>query len=411
MMADYTYKELTVTTTAGDASNKIDFNPGPGESKFYVFIINTDSTNFIRVGFDSKRNANATDIKVKAGETFITSKAVQGLCFLADTSNVLIRYLILSEKPEADVIKAIQRVHKYKGGSIVDDGNSTTSTLTSGSVFTGTGVDLLGYTAVSITLFASHDSATDGMTFEFSTDNSNWDDVYKFEMDVSEETTRRFQFPVSARYFRIKYTNGGTNQTSFRVLTILHTENLLTTIHRLKDEVIDDRSALLSKSVIIAQRAGGTNNFIAIQATAAGNLKMSVQEISDGLDVGAGNASSETQRVSIATNDVNLSAIKTAIEGTVVVSEASPSTIIAFVTDIPSAATRVQLASNTVVAGVLQAPSTNTGIVYIGGSNVSSTVFGAELQPGQSIGLAINNTNKIWIDAASSGDDAAFIGS
>jgi len=93
------------------------------------------------------------------------------------------------------------------------------------------------------------------------------------------------------------------------------------------------------------------------------------------------------------------------------ITEASPSAIVAFITDIPTAGTRVQLASNTVIAGVLQAPSTNSGNVFIGGSDVSSTVFGAELQAGQSVGVAIDNTNLIHIDAATSGDDVAFIGS
>lgn len=93
------------------------------------------------------------------------------------------------------------------------------------------------------------------------------------------------------------------------------------------------------------------------------------------------------------------------------VSEITPSTLIAFITDIPTAGTRVQLASNTIIAGVFEAPSTNTGNVFIGGSDVSSTVFGAELQPGQSIGVAIDDTDNIWIDAATSGDDVAFLGS
>lgn len=93
------------------------------------------------------------------------------------------------------------------------------------------------------------------------------------------------------------------------------------------------------------------------------------------------------------------------------ITEASPSALVAFITDIPTAGTRVQLASNTVIAGVLEAPSTNTGNVYIGGSDVSSTVFGAELQPGQSVGVAINNTNLMFIDTATNGNDVSFLGS
>ncbi len=198
----------------------------------------------------------------------------------------------------------------------VDSGNSTTSTLTSASTFTGTGIDILHHDIVTITMDASHDSATDGMTFQFSTDNSNWDDVYPFTYTAADGA-RRFQFPVTSQYFRVVYTNGGTNQTHFRLQTIFHHANTLTTIHRLVDDTSPDRSAQIVKAAIIAQQGGGgpgAGDFIAVQATAGGNLRTSVQEISDGLDIGAANAGSETQRVSISTDDVNLSAIKSATE-------------------------------------------------------------------------------------------------
>lgn len=94
-----------------------------------------------------------------------------------------------------------------------------------------------------------------------------------------------------------------------------------------------------------------------------------------------------------------------------ITSETAATTMVAFVTDVPSAGTRVQLATNTIVAGIIQAPSTNAGNIFVGGSNVSSTIFGAELQAGQSTGIAIDNTDNIWVDTSNSGDDVAFIGS
>jgi hypothetical protein len=196
--------------------------------------------------------------------------------------------------------------------NVVSTDNSTTSTLTSASTYTGTGEDVSNYAMVTIMLDASHDSAVDGMTFQFSTDNTNWDDVFPFTY-IAANGARRFELPTTGRYFRVVYTNGGTGQTHFRVQTILHVNTGITTVHRLSDDVHPDGSAELTKAVIIAQ-AAGTGDFISVQSTAAGNLKTSTQEISDGLDIGAGNAGSETQRVSISTDDVNLSAIKTAIE-------------------------------------------------------------------------------------------------
>ncbi len=89
-----------------------------------------------------------------------------------------------------------------------------------------------------------------------------------------------------------------------------------------------------------------------------------------------------------------------------------PSTLIAFVTANATAGSRTQLASNTVANGfIIEAPSTNTGLIYVGGSNVSATVFGAELQPGQSVGISVNNTNLVYIDSSINGDKAALIGS
>ena len=197
--------------------------------------------------------------------------------------------------------------------SVIDAGNSSTSTLTSASTFTGTGVDITLYASVTVFIAASHDSAAAGISLELSSDNSNWDEKHTFLFDVSEHTTREFIIPTHAQFFRIVYTNGGTNQTHFRLQTILHTTPETGELHRLSSAEVPDALGELVKSVIMAQ-AAGTGNFIPLDATASGNLKVAIEEISDGLDIGAGNAGTETARISISTDDVNLSAIKTAIE-------------------------------------------------------------------------------------------------
>ena len=75
---------------------------------------------------------------------------------------------------------------------------------------------------------------------------------------------------------------------------------------KLSDTVTDNTIAPITRSVIVADNGAAYAN---IQSTTAGNLKISLQEASDGLDIGAGNAGAETIRVSIATDDVNLSGI------------------------------------------------------------------------------------------------------
>ena len=159
----------------------------------------------------------------------------------------------------------------------IDAGNSSTSQLSSDGTFIGTGVDCLGYSSVAVTLHSDHDSATDGMKFQFSMDNTNWDDTYSWNMDVSSSSTRRFQFPVCARYFRIYYINGSTATTEFRCQTVLHRQNILTSIHRLKSPASADRSAQVVKSAIIAQQIGGpTSDFIPVVADTHGSLRVSI---------------------------------------------------------------------------------------------------------------------------------------
>ena len=216
------------------------------------------------------------------------------------------------------------------GGSLTVDGtvtanptntistnNSTTSTLGISATYTGTGDDVTNYSAVTIQLDSSHDSATDGMTFQFSIDDTNWDDVYTFTYTAADGA-RRFQYPVTAQYFRVVYTNGGTGQSHFRMQTILHRADVDTSIHRLVDSVDPDRSAHLLKTAIIAQ-AAGSGDFVPIAATAGGNLKMSVQEFSDGVDVGNGAVGSETLRVTVASDSTGSLAVTNA--GTFVVQE------------------------------------------------------------------------------------------
>ena len=185
--------------------------------------------------------------------------------------------------------------------SEIEAGNSSTATLIADAVFTGTGVDLLDHQAITVMIDASHDSATDGMQFQFSSDNVNWD--VSFDFTYTTNGGRTFQFGIYAQYFRVVYTNGGTGQTHFRCQTLLHHETTLTTIHRLVDDTSPDRSAEIVKSVIIAQ-AAGSGDFVPVQATASGNFKMSIEEV-DGAIAGGGTEAAAL-RVTMANDSTGL---------------------------------------------------------------------------------------------------------
>lgn len=249
--------------------------------------------------------AKAEDAPHTSGDTGVAAWAVRNdvLASLVDTDGDYAPFQV----------NADGAVWNHHAPNEIDSNNSTTATLANDAVYTGTGVEVLDSASVAVTIDSSHDSATDGIQLQFSTDNSNWDVEHLFTYTAANGA-RIFQLGAHTRYFRLVYTNGGTSQTHFRVQTLLLHSDIITTIHRLVDSTSPDRSATVVKSIIMGQ-AAGSGNFVPVQTTAAGNFKTSIQEISDGLDIGAGNAGSETQRVSISTDDVNLSALKATISG------------------------------------------------------------------------------------------------
>jgi hypothetical protein len=81
----------------------------------------------------------------------------------------------------------------------VSTNNSTTATLGSSGVFTGSSDDVKDYKSIGINVIASHASATDGLSLQFSSDGTNWDKVHLFTLPAA--TAKFFNLPVESRYF------------------------------------------------------------------------------------------------------------------------------------------------------------------------------------------------------------------
>ena len=157
------------------------------------------------------------------------------------------------------------------GSNRVDTGNSSTSTLTANSTFTGTWVEVLEFAHITVQVRASHDSATDGLSIQWSSDGSNIDDTDTFK--VVANTGKIFTFGPQARYMRIVYTNGGTNQTSFRLQTILKLHSQKPSSHRINASIMTEDDAELVKAVLAGE--DGTGVFRNIRADSAGRLLIS----------------------------------------------------------------------------------------------------------------------------------------
>lgn len=152
--------------------------------------------------------------------------------------------------------------------------NSTTQTLGPGGVWTGTAEDVTNHGVIQTIVRASHASATDGFKIEFSPDGTNWDS--SDEYTIVANTGKIYSFQPAAQYFRISYTNGGDQQTYFRLQTTLKPYYVKPSSHRINDIITPNDDAELVKAVLTAALPSGL--FTPIDATAGGNLKVSIEE-------------------------------------------------------------------------------------------------------------------------------------
>ena len=88
--------------------------------------------------------------------------------------------------------------------------------------------------------------------------------------------------------------------------------------------------------------------------------------------------------------------------------EQGSETLNASVQVIATAGTSVQLPDTPCRKVLIIAKRQNTGYIYVGGSNVSSITYGAELGATDSIEIEVSNANLIYLDASVSGEGVSY---
>lgn len=158
------------------------------------------------------------------------------------------------------------------GGSVPT--NSSAANIGIGGTFVGEGIDVSQYGTISVAIQASHSSATGGLVFQGSFDNSTW-----FTMEAYTYTAsglKIYSMAPAGKYFRVNYTNGGSATTAFNLLTTVTNAYTKPSSQRVGDTITAENDAELVKSVLAAQKPNG--DFVDIDCTAGGNLKVSVEE-------------------------------------------------------------------------------------------------------------------------------------
>ena len=155
--------------------------------------------------------------------------------------------------------------------------NSSSTPLGIDGVFTGAKVDTLQLAQICVIATASHDSAIDGLSVQWSTDGTNWDKIDSFTIYAGVANALSFQ--PKAQYFRVVYTNGGVAQTYFRLQVTLRPVISRPASRRLADMVLAEDDVEIVASIISGVTPSG--GYKQVKVTNGGSIKSSFEELND----------------------------------------------------------------------------------------------------------------------------------
>lgn len=273
----------------------------------------------------------ATETSVDGGTTWVaqgvhqgaytTSSFTQGFvggCNVSGATNFRVR--ATAAITGTAVVKIIESVNTQSvyianaapSGTVISALNSSSATLTSGSVFTGLSEDVTNFSEMRVSVFSDVASATDGLSLQQSSNGTNWDITDTYTVSLSAAGAgKTYVVPRSARFFRVVYTNGGTNQATMRLQTILNRTATAPSSQRASDGYTNETDLVQSQSFLMGYN--GTT-WDRIRTVGTGVLSASVVLTAGSAIIGKVGIDQTTPGT---TNLVALSAETTKVIGTV----------------------------------------------------------------------------------------------
>lgn len=163
----------------------------------------------------------------------------------------------------------------YLSVSETDSGNTTVSPLLANAIYTGTGKAVTDFVEAIVSVYSDVASAADGVDLQVSSDGVSWYsmDTYEYH-DIGVLKQWKAQLPLD--YYRVRYTNGASNQTVFLLNTKLQRVGGVSRSHAINSEVDGHDDSDLVKAVLVAERAGNPDVFTNINADVSGNLMTTI---------------------------------------------------------------------------------------------------------------------------------------
>ena len=199
--------------------------------------------------------------------TFATSDNAKRAALVDSDGHVQVDIDGVSVNPDGSI-------NVVPNGSIVDTNNTTTDSLLADEVFTGEATEILHFATIALLVYSDVASATEGMAIQFSSDGSDWHVGEAYS--ILAGATKFFTPPTQSMYYRIVYTNGGTDQTDFHIHAVLKKTPIKWSSHNIEDPIKDQDDSELVKAVITGKKANGDYDNVSL--TNGANMKVSIEE-------------------------------------------------------------------------------------------------------------------------------------
>lgn len=161
-----------------------------------------------------------------------------------------------------------------KFGGLQSVNNSTSTQLTANQTYTGVADLVSDYGTILVSVYSSLPSVTNGLKFQTSNDQVTWHNLEEYTYTGGGASV--YSMSPGGKYFRVVYANSGAATTGFYITTSYKQGYVKPSSHRVGDNISGENDAELIKAVLAAEMPNG--NYTNINATAGGNLKVSMEE-------------------------------------------------------------------------------------------------------------------------------------
>lgn len=278
-------------------------------------VLNTNTTTGVTLATDEAGSPSVHYQRVKLTDGTADSTTV--IASGNGTNSNALRVTVASDSTGVIAVTDNNSSLTTDFSGVVSTGNATTTALGSNASWTGTFEEVKNYACISFTLYADVSSANNGLELQWSGDGTNIDKVEY--INVTGGTGKALTFNIRSRYFRVKYTNGASAQSTFRVSTVYRYTGTGINNYPINNTITSTSLSTLTRSVIVGESTAGGGSYVNVKVSPSGGLPVDATQSGTwnvGLNAGTNAIGKLSANDGVDIGDVTINNASIAVTGT-----------------------------------------------------------------------------------------------